>query len=73
MSSAQPEPEKIPLQQLFRIVDRLSPAERIVLRQRLNKDTLAEWQALSDRVRERNKNLPSLSEEEIVAALNEEE
>lgn len=73
MSLAQPEPERIPLQQLFQIVDRLTPEERVALRQRLNKGMLAEWQSFTKAVRERNKDTPPLSDEDIVVALNEEE
>jgi hypothetical protein len=70
---ALPNPEKLPFDQVLKLVEQLSLNERKALRQKLNNEQWgAEWEALVTEVRERNKHLPPLTEEEIFAAMKEE-
>ncbi len=70
---AMPNPEKLPFEQILRLVDQLSPTERKALRQKLNNEQWGtDWEALATEVRERNKHLPPLTEAEIFAAMKEE-
>jgi len=67
-----PNPEKTPLEQLLTLIDQLSPAELYALRRKLdNKIWGDQLEALFSRIDERNKGLPPLSEEEIVAIIKE--
>ncbi|HEY9784165.1 MAG TPA: hypothetical protein V6D17_02100 [Candidatus Obscuribacterales bacterium] len=66
---AQPLPEeRITLDQVLRLVDKLTPEERIALRKKLSDKTWGqEWRALCKEVDKQNKGQPELFEEEIVA------
>jgi len=67
---AMPNLEQPSFDQVLRLVDRLSPEQQEQLRRKLNKKTWGQrWQALCDRVQERNKTLPPLSDQEIVAEI----
>lgn len=68
---AMPKPKKPSISQLLKLVDQLSPAEVIALRNKLDNKTWGnELEALFSRIDKRNKALPPLSEEEILAEVN---
>lgn len=66
---AQPQPEeRITLDQVLKLVDKLSPEEQEQLRKRLSSKTWGqEWRALCKEIDEQNKDQDALTEEEIVA------
>lgn len=66
MAQRKPE-EKITLDQVLKLVERLSPEEQGRLRHKLDESWSAEWKALLKEVEQQNKESPSLSEEEIMA------
>ena len=64
--------KKMPLEELLALIDQLSPAELYALRRKLdNKIWGDQLEALFSSIDERNKGLPPLSEEEIIAAVKE--
>jgi hypothetical protein len=70
---AQPQPEeRTTLDQVLKLVDKLTPEEQEQVRVRLNSKSKAErWQALFDRVQTRCMNLPPLTDEDIIADMKE--
>ncbi|MBX9721836.1 MAG: hypothetical protein K2X81_10615 [Candidatus Obscuribacterales bacterium] len=66
---AQPLPEEqITLDQVLKLVDKLTPEEQVVLRKKMSDKTWGqEWRALCKEIDEQNKDKPALSEDEIVA------
>lgn len=71
MAQRKPE-EKNTLNQVLKLVDQLSPDEQERLRVKLNSKSKAErWQALCNKVQNQCKDLPPLSDEDIVADLKE--
>jgi hypothetical protein len=62
-----PDPQEPVFDQVLKLVDQLSPAQVLALRKKLeNKTWGIELETLFSRVDKRNKQLPPLSEEEIV-------
>lgn len=67
---AQPQPEKVPLDQMLKLVDQLSPEEQEELRRQLNSKTWGErWDELSNTIRARfiANGTPIPTDEEIMA------
>ena len=67
---AQPQPEKVPLDQMLKLVDQLSPEEQEELRRELNSKTWGErWDELSNTIRARfiADGTPIPTDEEIMA------
>lgn len=64
---AQPQPdERTTMDQILKLVEELSPEERMILRGKLDQRTWAErWDALVSKVRTQSKNLRPMSDEEI--------
>jgi hypothetical protein len=64
--------KKMPLEELLIFIDQLSPAELYALRRKLdNKIWGDQLETLFSTIDDRNKGLPPLSEEEIVAVIKE--
>ncbi len=70
---AQPQPqEQLTLDQVLRLVDKLTPEEQEQVRARLNsRSKIGRWQALFSKVQSRCKNLPPITDEDIVADMKE--
>jgi hypothetical protein len=62
---AQPE-EKLSLDQVFQLVDKLSPPDQEKLRKRLSERSWGDrWDKLVQKVQEQSKGLPEITEEEV--------
>jgi hypothetical protein len=62
--------ENVTLDQVLKLVEFLTPADRSTLRSKLDdKNWGDQWRALCNEVDEQNKNTPPLSEDEIVAEM----
>ncbi|MGD9684705.1 MAG: hypothetical protein AB7W16_26370 [Candidatus Obscuribacterales bacterium] len=59
--------DKVTLNQILNLVEQLSTEERGELQRKLDQDWKDKWDALTARVRERSRDLPPLSDEEIMA------
>jgi hypothetical protein len=71
MAQRKPE-EKVTVDQVLKLVDQLSTEEREEVRAKLNSQSKTErWQALSSKVQDQCRDLPSMSDDEIVADLKE--
>ena len=71
MAQSQPE-ERITLDQIFNLVEQLSHEERMKLRAKLDSRTWAErWDCLVKKVRQQSKDLPPISDDEIVEQMKE--
>jgi hypothetical protein len=71
MAQRKPE-DQATFDQVFKLVEQLSSEEQERLRLRLNsKSRTQRWQALFNKVQDQSKDLPALSDEEIVADLKE--
>ena len=69
MAQRQPK-DNVTVNQLLQLVDRLSPEDRQELYRRLDLKSWGDsWRALCAKIDEQNKNLPSLTEAEIVAEM----
>jgi hypothetical protein len=67
---AQPIPDRASLDQILKLVNQLPVDEREQLRLKLNTKSWAErWDALVIKVRDRNKDLPPLTDDEIVSEM----
>ena len=68
MAIPKPIPENISLDLVISLVERLPSEEQKLLRYKLNAKAWAEkWDELANEIREQNKSLPPLTEEEIFA------
>ena len=70
---AQPQPEeRITLDQVLKLVDKLSPEDQEQIRARLNsKPKMERWQALFNKVQAQCKDLPQLTDKEIIADMKD--
>lgn len=60
-------PKKVPVEQMLKMADQLSPDELSLFRQKLDAKALSkEWEQLVTDVDKKTKRLPPLSEEEIM-------
>ena len=63
-----PTPEDVSMDLVISLIDRLPADEQKQVRNKLNAKAWAEkWDALTNEIREQNKSLPPLTEEEIFA------
>lgn len=65
------QPKKVSVDQVLKLVEQLSPSERGELRTKLDASWGERWDSLVERVEERNKGLPQLTEDEIYAEFTE--
>lgn len=63
--------DKVTLNQVMQLVAQLSPEEKGELRRKLDDSWKEQWDSLTTRVREKSKELPPLSDEEIMAEVKE--
>lgn len=66
MAQQKPE-EKVTLTQVLRLVDQLSPEDQAELRRKLDQSWSEQWDQLASRIQERCKDMPPLTDEEIMA------
>jgi hypothetical protein len=67
---AQPQPEnRTSLNEVLRLVDSLSPSDKSAVRRALDQSWAQRWQALRKQIREDNKDLPPITDEEILAEI----
>lgn len=59
--------EKITVDQIFNLAQALSPEEQAELRRKLDESWGDQWDQLTSRIQERSKDLPPLTDEEIIA------
>jgi hypothetical protein len=67
---AQPNPKESRIEQVLQLVEQLPPDEQIELWRKLDIKTWGKrWDELVKRIQERRRNLPPLTDEEIVAEM----
>lgn len=66
MAQQKPE-ERVTLVQVMGLVDQLTPEEKGELRRKLDESWGEQWDQLASRIRERCKDMPPLTDEEIMA------